>query len=160
MPAYLFAWNPHKWPWPEMEKDIETLRRTGHLREDWSCASHRSIRVGDRAFMVHVGEEPRGIIGSGTVVEGPFLGQKRHNAKKGSRPVHRVMIDFDVLLNPALEPILPVEILRLDEMRDQMWTPQSSGIRIQPQFEPTLEGLWKDFLESTEGIRHKWLNRE
>lgn len=153
MPAFLFAWNPHKWPWPELEQDIATLRQTGHFSEDWSCASHRSVTVGDRAFLVHVGEEPRGIVGSGTIVKGPFLGQ--HRVKK-NRPSHRVVIQFGALLNPKLEPILSLDILRLDEMRRQVWTPQSSGISIKPEYVPTLEGLWLDFLQNTEGIRFSW----
>jgi hypothetical protein len=117
------------------------------LQEDWSCASHKSIRVGDRAFLVHLGEEPRGIVGSGYVSRGPFLAQRRGK----NRQVHRVVIDFDVLLNPQKEPILTLDILRLDELRKQVWTPQSSGISVKPEYVDTLEGIWQDFLATTSG---------
>lgn len=150
MNAYLFGWNPHKWPWETLEQDIARLRQAGHLSEDWSCASHKNAQVGDRAFLVHLGEEPRGIVGSGTISKGPFLAL--HPIKK--KEVYRVIIDFDVLLNPALEPILSLDILRLDELRKQNWTPQSSGISIRPEYVDTLEGIWADFLASTSGVRY------
>src|SRR5687768_2799827 len=99
MNSFLFAWNPVKWPWPELPDDIRSLHETGLHTEAWSCASHKSVREGDRAFLVRLGKKPTGIMGSGYISSAPFSSNK--NGKERTR----VLINFEVLLDPDKEPI-------------------------------------------------------
>jgi hypothetical protein len=139
--TYLFAWNPVKWPWPEIGEAAAQLK-TGHkVQEAWHCVSHKKVKPGDRAFISRVGSVPRGLFASGHVASEPFL------AKGRNKDVHNVMIDFDVLLDPDQEPILTTEILNIGKLATQLWTPQSSGIIIKPELVWELEALWKDFLK-------------
>lgn len=140
--TFLFAWSPVKYEWLEINERIAELGRGKSVKEDWSCVS-KKVKKGDRAFLSVVGAEPRGIFASGYVASDLFLG-KNHRGKIANR----VMIEFDVLLNPAKEPILALELLRMGNLDKQLWTPQASGISIRPELVDELEALWQNFLET------------
>jgi 5-methylcytosine-specific restriction protein A len=151
MNTYLFVWNPNKWNWITLEQSIGQLFETGRVTEKWSVVSHKSIQEGDRAFLIRVGKEPKGIFASGFVSFPPFL--SRHWSGE-NKDVYRVMIDFEVLLNPDKDPILGIDILKTGTLIEQHWTPQASGITIKPELVDELEAIWFDFLK-TEKIRFK-----
>jgi 5-methylcytosine-specific restriction protein A len=140
--TFLFAWNPVKYEWPEIAKQIEALHRGERVKEHWSCAT-KKIKPGDRAFVSIVGIEPKGIFASGRVVSELFIGEN-HRGKMANR----VMIEFDVLLDPSKEPILTLDILNIGPLEKQVWTPQASGISIKPELVEELEALWQDFLKT------------
>jgi len=150
MNTFLFAWNPEKWNWTHLEQSIEELEQTGRVKEMWSCASHKSIKVGDRAFLIKLGKKPTGIIAAGFVVTEPFLAKHWSGEDK---MVPRVIVDFEVLLNPQNEPILSIDLLKQGKLSEQHWTPQQSGISIRPEVVDELEALWFDFL-TKQNIRH------
>lgn len=141
--TFLFSWNPVKFPWPELEEQCDRLKKGMLIEEDWTCASHKKVHVGDRAFVSYVGVEPRGLFASGFISSLPFLGKNR----KGN-DAYRVMIRLDVLLNPRKESILTLDVLKIGRLEKQLWTPQASGILIKPEFTEELEALWSDFLDS------------
>ena len=116
------------------------LHTEGKLEEDWSVASHKTIKPGDRAYIVRVGVEPKGIFASGVVSSDPFL------ASRKGRIYHRINIAIDTLLNPQKQPILSLDILKTGNLAAQTWTPQASGISIRPEIADELEGVWQDFL--------------
>ncbi len=140
MKAYLFGWNPVKFKWDDLDDDIAKLQAGHKLEEDWSVASHKTIQSGDRAYIVRVGMEPKGIFASGVISSEPFL------ALRKGRTYHRIVIEFDVLLNPDKQPILTLDILKTGNLAAQTWTPQASGISIRPELVDELEGVWQDFL--------------
>lgn len=140
MKAYLFGWNPAKFKWENLDDDIAKLQSGHKLEEDWSCASHKTIKPGDRAYIVRVGQEPKGIFASGIISSEPFL------ALRKGRTYYRVAITLDVLLNSDNQPILSLDILKTGNLAAQTWTPQASGISIRPELVDELEGVWQDFL--------------
>ncbi len=142
MNTFLFGWNPIKFPWPELAEEIHQVHQGIPSKESWTCVSHTKVKVGDRAFFVHVGKDPRGLFASGYISSAPFKGI---NSK--GRECHRVTVTFDVLLDPSSSPILTLELLNMSALSKQNWTPQASGIAIQPELVEELELLWKDFLE-------------
>jgi 5-methylcytosine-specific restriction protein A len=139
--AYLFVWNPIKWPWPEIGEDSRSLQSGAKVTEAWNCVSHKKVRPGDRAFVSKVGSEPKGVFASGVIASEPFLAKSRKN-----KDIHHVLIDFDVILDPAKSPILTLELLNMGRLAKQLWTPQSSGISMKPELAEELEALWQDFL--------------
>lgn len=150
MKTYLFVWNPKRWNWDTLEDDITEVNETGTCPESWSCGVNKSINEGDRAFLIRVGVEPKGIIGAGFVTSKPF--RDRHWSGENRQALY-VDIDFETLLNPDKEPILSLELLKLGNLSIQNWTPQASGISIKPELIDELEALWFDFLV-TQDIRH------
>ena len=150
MKTFLFAWNPKKWDWTTLEQNIDEIEQTGRTSLRWSVISHKKISPGDRAFLVRLGKEPKGIMASGFVSTSPFLSKHWSGEDK---LVYRVMIDFEVILNPAFEPLLSIDVLNQGGLAKTDWTPQSSGIEINSEVTDELEAVWFDFL-TTQGIRH------
>jgi 5-methylcytosine-specific restriction enzyme A len=148
--TYLFVWNPNKWNWTTLEQNIEQLENNGKVIEKWSCISHKSVKSGDRAFLARVGSEPRGIFAAGYVASEPFLSKHWSGEEKD---IYRVLIDFEVLINPEKEPILTLDILNVGNLEKQQWTPQSSGISVKPELVDELEAVWFNFL-TTQKIRY------
>ena len=138
--AYLFGWNPLKFKWADIDDDIKKLATTGKLEDNWSVISHKSIRPGDRAYIVRVGVEPKGIFASGTIES------EAYTAFRQGRHYYRIIVSMDVLLNPNKEQILSLDILKTGNLAAQNWTPQASGISIRPELVDELEGVWQDFL--------------
>lgn len=141
MKAYLFGWNPIKWKWQDIEDDIAKLKAEGKLEDNWSVASHKTIRPGDRAYIVRLGAEPKGIFASGYISSEPYL------VLRNDRRRYRINISFDVVLNPDKQPILTMDILKTGYLADQNWTPQASGISIKPHLVDELENVWLSFLD-------------
>ncbi len=140
MRAYLFGWNPVKFKWEDIDDDIQTLNQTGTFEDNWSVVSHKTIQAGDRAYIVRVAVEPKGIFASGTVTSAPYPAVRR------GRSYFRINIALDILLNPDKERILTLDILKTGNLAAQMWTPQASGIAIRPQLVDEIEGVWLNFL--------------
>lgn len=132
--------------WKNLDSDIKKLAADGVLHEDWSAASYRAIKPGDKAYIVRVGVEPKGIFASGTVTSEPYP------AIRKGRNYFRVKIDLEILLNPDKERILPLAILKTGNLAAQTWTPQASGIAIRPELTDELEGVWLNFLETKDQI--------
>ena len=150
MKTFLFAWNPNKWDWTTLEQSIEEIKKTGKITDKWSVVSHKKIKPGDRVFLMRLGKEPKGIMASGFVSSSPFLSKHWGGEDK---LVYRVMIDFEVILNPDIEPLLSLDILNKGKLKKGLWTPQSSGIEIIPEIVDELESVWFDFL-ITQNIEH------
>jgi hypothetical protein len=144
MKSFLFGWNPLKWPWEDLDNDIKKLLQSGELKDNWSVVSHKTIQPGDRAYIVRVGVEPKGIFASGFITSQPY------HAFRNGRSYYRIEITLDVLLNPGKESILTMDILKTGSLAEQNWTPQASGISIRPQLVDELEGVWLDFLGTKE----------
>ena len=140
MKAYLFGWNPVKFKWEDLDDDIATVKAKGAIQDNWSVVSHKTIQPGDRAYIVRLGLEPKGIFASGYISSVPFL------ALRKGRTYYRIEITLDVLLNPDKQPILALDILKTGNLAIQNWTPQASGISIRPELVDELEGVWQDFL--------------
>lgn len=143
MNTFLFSWNPKKYPWPDLHKSVKATRKFGRLTDAWSCVSYKQVEVGDRAFLVRVGVAPKGIMGSGHITSEPYLAPHWNDEGK---TVHRVNIDFDVLLDPDQEEILDLDSLKFKSRVKQVWTPQSSGILIKKEVVGELEAAWDKFL--------------
>lgn len=152
MNTYLFVWNPSVWKWAHLEQSIEQLYKTGSYTEAWSCSSYKKVKPGDRAFLMRVGKSPKGIIGSATVISHPFYSEFRSGEDKAV-PRMRVILDFEILLNAEIEPILTLDLLNQGKLSTQNWLPQASGISIKSEVVNELEAIWFDFV-TTQEIRH------
>lgn len=142
MKAYLFGWNPLKWEWKDMDEDIARIKAGDKLIEAWSVASYKTIRPGDRAYVIRLGQEPKGLFASGHISSEPYL------ALRNGRQRYRIDIDFDIMLNPDRQPVLSMDILKTGRLADQNWTPQASGISIKSYLVDELEGVWLNFLDT------------
>jgi len=146
MNCYLLLWNPTKWDWDSLETDIETVDLTGRSSQRWSCGVTKSIQPGDRIFLLRVGREPKGIIGAGFAFSCPFYEQHWSGE---SRKALYIDVDFEVLLNADLEPILETKVLEESVLGEQNWHPQGSGTSVKSHLTDELERSWFRFLNSS-----------
>ena len=133
----LFTWNPNKWEWLDLPIAIYELNIEGRYLGRWSCGATRDIKPGDRAFLIRLGIQPKGIIGSGVVVSAPFesLHYDAEKARKGEK-VFRVEILFDAL---SEVPIISETDLTTGLLGSHNWFPQASGTHIPDSIAAQLE---------------------
>lgn len=152
--AFLLTWNQneyHIWADPKSRdyigKDIQELKAKHRVIKNWRCGAHKMVRYNDRIFLMKLGSQPKGIIGSGRVISTEAF-QTQHWSNNND--IWQVTIEFDTLLNPAESSILALE--EIATIQNQYWTPESSGISINPEIVPMLEKKWSDFLLESHGI--------
>ncbi len=127
MSAYLLVWNPKVWSWPRRKQDFKKFTKDGTLSFSWSCGNRRTLPIGNRVFMLKLGETPKGIIGSGWTVSEPYPDQDRYF----------VDFVFDAL---SESPVLSLnELQRLSSFH---WLVQGSGIEIPDETTTELEKVW------------------
>jgi 5-methylcytosine-specific restriction protein A len=140
--TYLLTWNPHKYGWPSLQSDCETVNLGFAFEQRWSCGKSKKPRVGDRVFLTAVGSQVfKGIMASGWVLTEPF--EDAHwNENAASLTSRYIFFRYDVLLNPELQPLLNPKTIPLN----YNWTPQSSGITIPHPVAELLEEYWRDHI--------------
>ena len=143
--SFLFTWNPKRWPWNGLSNDIKRIKNSGSIIEYWTIHSHKMVKIGDRAFFMKLGsEKPKGIFASGHIVSNSFLGP--HWSGNGKQ-VYKVNVEIDILLDSSNTNILDLSILENDPLLSQYnWTPEPSGLPIDPNLISTLENLWFNLL--------------
>jgi MoxR-like ATPase len=140
--AFLLTWNPEKWQWVDLPADIARLRAGDSAGGSWSVANP-SIKLGDRVFLMRLGQEPKGIMGSGYVTSVPY--ETNHYSGEPGKTQTSVDLRWETLLDPESDPILDAAELkrRIPEVH---WFPQRSGIAIPDESYAKLESLWKQHL--------------
>ncbi|WP_018994996.1 MULTISPECIES: HNH endonuclease [unclassified Thioalkalivibrio] len=142
MKTILFAWNPRKWVWDELPRAVVRANQEGSYRDEWSCGVTKNVQPGDRAFLIRLGEPPKGLIGSGIVLSSP---RERHHWDAERRAkgdtANVVEIEFDVL---SEQPVVDEAELRSKPLDAQDWFPQASGVTIASDVAEVLEARWAE----------------
>jgi hypothetical protein len=151
-PAFLLAWNPDHFEWPEFTKEARKLgsRRAGAggTKDSWT-ATNSSIRPGDRLFIIRLGKEPKGIVGSGHALSAPY--EDAHYSENG-KTIKYIDLEWDTLLDPSTSKILPLSRLQ-QEIPQVHWTPQNSGIQIAAEYHAKLQKLWEEVLTGSVSVK-------
>lgn len=143
--AYLFAWNPDRWRWTANQLDelIDQCWHGDRPDDTWSCGRTQKIEVGDRAFFIRLGVEPRGIFASGTITRAPF--PRPHwdddRAADGKTELG-IEFEYDYLIDPERHPdyLIPYNQLKSDERFAKVhWSIQSSGVTLDSEVAAALE---------------------
>jgi 5-methylcytosine-specific restriction protein B len=146
--AWLLAWNPKRWEWADLKENINKLSRGESVQERWSCQSTKAA-VGDEAWIVRLGVEPRVVFGHGRIVRAPDDGPHWDTARRDAGEMAQyVDVAFDDLRDPDGGDAIDVNDLRRGMGDQQSWAPQQSGIEIKPAVAVTLRRAWAD--EETE----------
>jgi 5-methylcytosine-specific restriction protein B len=148
--VYLLAWNPEKWNWNNLPKLSEQFRSGSDITTDgedgaWTVAN-KGVKPGDRLFLIRLGKEPKGLMGSGRAASAPY--QDAHYGGHSEKSTDYVKVNWDALLDPEQDKILPLAELQ-KALPDVHWTPQSSGILIPPLATNALEKMWSTHLSSS-----------
>jgi 5-methylcytosine-specific restriction protein A len=143
MRTYVLTWNPKRWKWSSLDADVAAVACGRQAAENtWSTGNTRSIEPGDRLFLLKLGTDPRGIMGSGVAESRPTEEPHWDEAKRASGATAlRVRVRFDRLVAP--DSVLEVEFLRANGLGAFHWSPQASGISMQDDLALRLGELWR-----------------
>lgn len=145
--TFLVTWNPKSWEWTNLADEAADAASGKVVEDRWSCGNRKDIAQGDRLFLIRLGKEPRGIMGSGwatsSLLRRPHWDDER--AERGDL-ANYVRLRFDTLLDPSVDDILPLAKLRTGKGAKFHWSSQASGIQIQLEVARELEGLWSTHL--------------
>jgi 5-methylcytosine-specific restriction protein A len=129
-------WNPLYFEEAEFESELKEFRKKGSVTFEWNCSRTTGIEAGDRIFLMRVGEEPRGLIGSGYALRKPNEATRWDDE---TRTTHYVDVQWD-WIDP--EPLILRAELDQPEFAGVRWSPQSSGILIKGDAAENLEQAW------------------
>lgn len=146
MKTYLLTWNPDN-GWKTFKEDKASFDKTGIFVDTWNTVS-KSIKIGDRVFLIHLGKEPRGLCASGLALSEYF--EDAHYLKPNEK-ANYIQIQFDHILDPQDDNILPLKLLS-EKFPKQHWSSQSSGISISDDIVDELELLWLHYVSSNPKI--------
>ena len=140
--VWLISWNKNNWEWPMFEQKCQATKVGRTFIESWACANSNP-QIGDEVFLIKLGDQPRGIIGHGTV-ERAIYEKDHYNAAKAAEGKKEKAIDvrFDRLIDYTEDNFIPQDELNA-KCEGQLWSPQSSGIEIKPSVVPTLKKMWE-----------------
>lgn len=141
MATYLFAWNPKRWTWTDLDAQIEQVGLCGHADDRWSSGNTKKISPGSRFFLIRLGVASKGIIGSGITLSAPDYGPHWDESKAASRSETLYCdIRFDYLSDDVL---VTREDLQQPPFSSFRWSVQASGVSIPTPVADALEGLWQ-----------------
>lgn len=141
MNTFLLVWNPKLWVWEDLDILKSRVERSGFATRDWSCGNVKKIRMGDRIFIIRLGQQPKGIFASGIVEVERHL--EPHWDPKKHWKIGYITVRFDKLLNPLKQRVLPRTELEKPDFQPMHWSSQMSGVEIPAHIAENLEKAWK-----------------
>ena len=142
---YLLAWNPKKFTWKEFQ-DEYTCSVSGHDAQ-WSIQNHKSIKEGDRFFMIKLGVNPRGLMASGEFTSAPY---KDKHWSGDHREAYYSKIKYDFICDPEL-PVIGIDRLKTT-LDQQAWSIQGSSASIKKEILDQLINMWNEALLQSSNI--------
>jgi dynein-related subfamily AAA family protein len=140
--TYLLSWNPTKWPWPNLDDAVAEVRDKGHHDTEWTCGNTRNLPAGSRFYLIRLGDDPKGLVGSGVTLSAPYEGRHWDTEKQASGgKAMRVRVRFDRL---ARTPFIRRNELSLEPFNAVHWDIQASGARINDGVVKALAAFWQD----------------
>ena len=140
--SWLLIWNPTRFDLSRLKKELKELRQKGSTEFSWSCSRTKGIEVGDRVFLMRVGDEPRGLVASGYATGFP---EERPHWEDEAKVTNYVPVKWE-WFDPV--PLIFREELDEPQFAGVKWSPQASGIRIKGEAADNLEREWVARLES------------
>jgi 5-methylcytosine-specific restriction enzyme A len=138
--TFLLTWHPKRWTWANLSGALDEITSAGVVHDTWSVGNRTDLPVGSRLYLMRLGEDPKGLVGSGWSTSTPR--REAHwdpeRAASGDRTL-RVELDFDVLQE---SPVLPIDELREAPFASVSWTPQSSGVELSAEVAAAIDERW------------------
>jgi 5-methylcytosine-specific restriction protein A len=146
MATYLLAWSPKRWQWEDLPEMSAVVKAGNPILTRWSCGNSKRLQKGDRAFLIRLGEDPKGLFASGTIVKGSYEDAHWDEDKAAAgQTSFFVQVRLDTLLDPDTDVIFPRELLNTPFLSEMHWDTQMSGVQIPDNVAEELEKLWRSF---------------
>lgn len=140
--TWLMAWNPDNWEWASFQDDRLRVARNENITLRWRTAS-KQLKEGDTAYIVRLGQKPKGLIARGTVTSEPYE-DDHYNPNKAEQGERALYVDLTLtdLRDPKAEAYISLTDLEAGTTDGQNWTPQGSGIEVKSRSAKLVAGLW------------------
>jgi len=140
MAAFLLSWNPAKYPWDDLRKNIERVRRKGFVSGRWSCGNRTDLPKGSEFFLIRLGPALKGIVGRGATASGPFE-DKHWDPEKRRQKIKALYVKVRFTdLNET--PIIPWEELQQLPLSRFKWSVYASGVALPEVIVEELDRRW------------------
>ena len=149
MKTWLLTWNPKLWNWEDLDWTAKRVQTGKTVTGGWSCGVTKSIRAGDRLFLIRLGKEPRGIVASGRAIDEPMKG-RAWVGKPNRKAALYVDLAWDSLLTDQQVP-LSIAKLKTGRLANMYWETRSSGVEIAPDIAAAIESTWNTHYEKSSG---------
>jgi hypothetical protein len=138
MPSFYFLWDPTNYPeFREELHEIVPLVAAGQWTEDSTWSTGRRTKTDfppkSRFFMVRVGQEPRGVIGYGTIPTGELSPPNSHwDPRKEQEDIPDVNIHFESLIDSEQHPekVVSLDLLKAAGFKRPVWNPRGNATQI------------------------------
>lgn len=129
MATYLFLWNPKKWEWKDIQKQVKDVSTGKKVKEPWSTGNRKNgLNDGDRFLLMKLGEEPKGIIACGTINNFRYRRHWDNQKANLGKELPNVDLNFEIL---SAQPLIEQDELEKRFASEvPSWTPNASGIVI------------------------------
>ena len=119
---------------------ILQVAATGFAQDSWSCGNRKDLPIRSRFFLIRLGQEPRGIVGSGETLTEPAFGPHWDpKLKRQGKKALYVELKFDFL---SKEPLVTRDELQEPPYSGISWGIQASGVLLPATVADALEQLW------------------
>ena len=154
MRAWLLTWNIDNWEWQHFPILVQDTKAGKTVKEVWTC-SNKTVEVGDRVYLMKVGNMPRGIVASGYATSKSF-DELHYDPEKAAEGImaSRIEVEFDKILDYEKGELLLQDKLR-ELFPEQHWSPLASGIQIKEEYLKELEEQWQKTSESILSKKYK-----
>ena len=144
--TFIFIWNTETSN-ITIEEYIDSIKYfyIGHYERkihDW-----KEAKIGDRFYVIKVGEDNVGIVMAGKFSSHPFIASNW--SEKGKKP-YMIELEPSFMINPETMPLLTIEELST-AIPNFMWRGGYSGRKLEIDQAKTLENVFSNYLKTIKG---------
>lgn len=144
--TFILRWNSavSSYTMEHLDSDMSEWSQDGWCNADfeWSVYEWHRAHVGDRFFMVHVGEGNTGIFAAGRFTSDPY---KANDRSDNSGDVYCMKMEFEAVFHPERSEIITAEDLE-PELPYLDLLDGHSGQMLDKEDAVRLELMWRDFV--------------
>src|ERR1700692_3969737 len=141
MAAFLLAWNPARFQWGSLPKDIDRVQRKGFINERWSCGNRTDLPKGSEFFLIRLGPAPKGIVGRGITVSEPA--EDKHWDPDKRRQKARALYVKVRFTGLSTTPVISWDELHKQPLSRFKWSIFASGVALPEVMVDELTRLWE-----------------
>lgn len=141
--TFIMRWNPEisNYKIVDFEHAMEEFYEEGFYY-DWSIFDYENVQVGDKFYMLKVGNGNTGIVMSGIIVSLPY---KDEDWSGKGRDVRYVRMVPDCMVHPDKTEIVTTQVLDT-EMPGVCWNEGHSGVMLDSIQAKKFDELWQNYI--------------
>lgn len=145
--TFILMWNP-AFSSVTMDYHLYCIENFDEEQFNWSVYEWEKAHIGDRFYLVRVGEGKTGIVMSGVFTSEPYVAGD-WNRQRNSKQIHYMDMQPNFIVNPETMPIITTAQLQ-EAIPDFEWSRGHSGTLLTDEQARKLEVLFAEYLHSME----------